>query len=248
MDQSFISHVVSDAPSELIGPTPRKIRLCGDGLICLGVALSFLLTASVLGLWLSVNTFTQMQQRTALQRDSRVVVAKATTRFARGHTSALYVRYTFIVDGAAYSAEKTVPDNLFVSVRDSDHFLVRYLPTNPVINYPDGWEWSLPLNLGSVAFWITIVAIGVGFMMPLIRERRLAREGVPAVGVVTSSVLKNRTFWVEYDFCVDGGRSIKGSGYPSSRQDIGAKIWVLYLRQDPRRNQPYPVSLFRADQ
>jgi hypothetical protein len=231
-----------DAPSELLGPTPREIRLCGDGLIYMRIAVSFLMIAIVFGLWLSVSTFTQIQHRTALRRDGRVVVAKATTRMARGRTSVLYVRYTFVVDGAAYSAEKIVPDNLFVSVRNSDHFLVRYLPTNPAVNYPDDWEWSLPLNVGSVVFMISILAIGVGFMMLLTRERRLAREGMPTVGVVTSSALKKRAFWAEYNFSTDEMRSINGSGYFSSPQKIGASIWILYLPQNPRRNTPYPLS------
>jgi hypothetical protein len=117
--------------------------------------------AAIFGLWLGVNTLTQMRQRTVLQHDGRVAVGKVATRWARGRTSVLYARYTFVVDGNAYSGEQMVPDYLFASLKTSDHFLVRYFPRNPAINYPDGWERPLPLSPGSITLMVSIAAFGV---------------------------------------------------------------------------------------
>jgi hypothetical protein len=242
MDQDITSHEVPGIHGELIGPTPRKVRLCGDGLIAMRIAMSILVLVTASSCWLSVNTLIQMRHRAALQRDGRVVAAKASTRLSVGRTSVLFVRYTFTVNGTVYFGETRIPKRLLESLHNADHILVRYLPANPANNYPDAWERPLPLNFGLLAFIIASAAISIVFIMVLLKERGLACEGTPAVGVVTRSVLKNRAFRIEFDFCTEGGRAIKGSGYSSTRQNIGAKICVLYLQRNPSRSSPYPMS------
>jgi hypothetical protein len=55
-------------------------------------------------------------------------------------------------------------------------------------------------------------------------------------------------WWVEYQFRTEDGRTVKGGGWPENRLEIGATICVLYLPQNPRLNQPYPMSYYRVAQ
>jgi hypothetical protein len=81
-------------------------------------------------------------------------------------------------------------------------------------------------------------------MMLLINERRLVREGISVVGVVTKSTPKKRAFWLEYEFRTEAGTAFTGNGYSLGGGEVGTKLWVLYLQHNPWRNQPYPGSNF----
>jgi hypothetical protein len=221
--------------------------LFGDGVKFGIIAVSLLALVAVSSLWFCADAIKQIKQRAVLQREGREVVGEITRQRSGSRISVPSVSYTFTVNGTAFSGWAQMPQNLVGSLRESDHILVRFLPANPAINHPDAWEWSVLLNLESIVFMIFFAIMGSVVMVILSRERRLASEGMPSVGVVTICAPKDRTFWVKYDFSTEVGRSIKGSGYSSSRQEIGASICVLYLPQNPRRNHPYPLPNFRVE-
>jgi hypothetical protein len=231
----------TNTPRELIGSTPRRIRLLGDGVRIGIISATFLAFPILLGIWSCI----QIWHRAELQRDGLEVVGKV-TGFGSGRGAGM-VKYSFSVNGTAFSGQAPEPENLFGRIGQFDRIRILFLPENPAINHPEGWEWTIINPVGD-AVMIFIAILGGIFMSMLFRERRLAREGIPAVGVVTSIARKNRTFWVEYGFSTDDRRPITGSGYSSDPQEIGASVWVLYLPQNPGRNQPYPLSSFRVDQ
>jgi hypothetical protein len=247
MDPHLTYRAVPVTPRELIGPTPRKAHLFGDGVKFGIIAVSLLALVAVSGLWFCADAIRQIQQRAVLQREGREVVGEITRQRSGSRISVPSVSYTFTVNGTAFSGWAQMPQNLAGSLRESDHILVRFLPANPAINHPDAWAWSVLLNLDWIAVQILFAIIGSVVMVILSRERRLASEGRPSVGVVATCAPKDRTFWVKYDFSTEDGRSIKGSGYCWSRQEIGASICVLYLPQNPRRNRPYPLPNFRVE-
>ena len=61
----------------------------------------------------------------------------------------------------------------------------------------------------SVSFF---AIIGILAMMLLYRERKLASKGIAVAGVVSNRGHKNNTFWIDYDFSMEDGGSIKGGG------------------------------------
>ena len=74
---------------------------------------------------------------------------------------------------------------------------------------------------------------GVAFAL-LSRERKLAREGKVAEGVVTDCVQEKNQFRVEYEFHTEDGVLIKGNDDFENAYGAGARIWILYLPQKPK--------------
>lgn len=244
METRFTSCTLPAAPRELIGPPPRKVHLYRNGTKLGIIAASFLVFFVISSAWFCADAVRQIEHKTALQHDGREVIGEITEPRLGNRTSEPSVTYAFTVRGTAYSGRAQMPQNLAGSLRESDHILVRFLPSDPKINHPDAWAWSPILNLESVAVQILFAIIGGVIIAVLRSERRLASEGMPSIGVITICTPKNRTFWVKYDFSTEDGRSIKGSGYSLKSQEIGTNICVLYLPQNPRRNCPYPLSNF----
>ena len=101
-------------------------------------------------------------------------------------------------------------------------------------------------------YFVLILVAGLGcifFILPQIQfQRRLAAEGVATIGVVTKCSVSGRggSFMnLKYDFRSEDGISVQGRESFQSRQEIGARILILYLPQKPRQNIPYPLSAWR---
>ncbi len=152
--------------------------------------------------------------------------------------------YKFTANGRSFSGTAGVPDRLLKSLRKSNSLTVRYLPSNPDINHPAAWEWSLL----SFCIWMSIpIAIVAGAGIPLARfcrRRQLVTVGAPVAGVVTQCVFKRVLFLYSYEFTTEKGEAFSGSGRSAVNQEIGESIWILYLPQNPRQNLPYPDSEF----
>jgi hypothetical protein len=143
-----------------------------------------------------------------------------------------------------------MPGSLYGDFQESDRILIRFLPSDPTVNHPDAWDWPLFLEpidtIIMSSFYIFFGAMGCIMLAILYRERKLAREGRPAVAVVSTCARKDRTFRAQYEFRTEDGSSIEDSGYCSIQYEPGAIICVLYLPQNPRRNDPYPLPNFRV--
>src|ERR1035438_8704013 len=167
----------TNTPRELIGPTPRKVRLFGDGIRFGIISVTFLAIPILLGIWSCI----QIRYRAELQRDGRQVVGRV-TGLGTGRGAGL-VKYSFTVNGTAFSGQAPEPDNLAGRIGEYDHIRVLFLPENPAINHPEGWEWTYVDPVGTVGM-IFFAICGSVFMTILCRERKLAIEGRPAVGIV----------------------------------------------------------------
>jgi hypothetical protein len=249
-------------PSELTGPLPRRFEATGAGIHLARVAPALLALAIVPALWGGINAAQQMQHESALRSDSGETVGEV-TRTLKGKTSD-FVYYTFSVNGKILTGNAEVPMDLRYDLRISRSLPIRYLPTNPDVNHPAAWEWSLVYwrpqssdlvhlpGFSSELQWLFVSlitgVIGLAFLVGLRRERKLIAEGAPATAVVTKCSRGTRgSFLVEYEFRTGEGRSIKGSR-SDSRREIGANFCVLYLPQNPRRNMRYPSSDYRVVQ
>jgi hypothetical protein len=182
----------------------------------------------------------KVQDRIALGRDGRIVAGLITMIWTTRAPNE-WVKYTFTVDGVTLSGKAQIPKELKGRLRESDTILVRFLPANPEINHPDGWEWSVYSY--SIIFCLMVItsAISISIMVILLRERRLVRKGVITLGVVTSCKQNKHAIpRIEYEFSTEDGRSFVGSGDSIITEQKGASILVIYLPQNPRRNVPYP--------
>jgi hypothetical protein len=241
MDKNSFFQPIPNTPPELSMPLPRRIRPSSDaryGEIVLALMLGLTV---ILSLWLCKNVVQQMRLRSALRHGGAEVLAEITYLDRPGRGGDI-VRYTFTANGEIASGEAGVPLQLVKSLRESNSLTVRYLPSDPAINHPAAWEWSFLSNSVGIIFLMILVSIFGLFRIILYRRRQLLAWGKPVLGVVTECVSAKSSFSLKYNFRTESGVSFKGGGDTTTRQEIGASIWILYLPQNPARNQPYPFS------
>jgi hypothetical protein len=92
--------------------------------------------------WYCMHAVKQVEQRAILHRDGADAVGEITFlgRIGKGEN---VVRYTFNEGRDSFSGSAQVPASLMRGLRQSDRINVKYLPSNPSINHPALWEWSL---------------------------------------------------------------------------------------------------------
>jgi hypothetical protein len=197
----------------------------------------------------------QMQHKAALRLGGSDAVAAMTKLGVERPSARNIVRYSFNVHGEIFTGNAIVPNQLYSSLAQSGSIPIRYLPADPTVNHPAAWEWSALLNLESFYSVLLLVTAAMLFQLPgrmlLMRmERRVVAEGAPAVASITRCFPLYRAggFQVEYEFRAEDGRVTKGSGWYESSQESCASICVLYLPQNPQRNQPYPSRNYRVAQ
>jgi hypothetical protein len=244
MDREALTNAMAAAPSELTGALPRKTRLNSstDAKFGLTVVLVFFVGGLLTIGWRCYYDVIQFQQRAALRNDGRVVVGEV-TGFTIARYAPMGVSYRFIVDGVTYSGEAKEPSG-GTSLNKADKIPIRFLPSNPDINHPDAWEWSAAVWWLYDTLEIFLTAMGGLAFAALWRDRRLAREGKVAAGVVTSCIPNDRRFDVEYEFHTGDDLLMKGKNDCADEYGAGARVWVLYLPRKPGRNALYPMSLF----
>jgi len=97
-------------------------------------------------------------------------------------------------------------------------------------------------------FPTVMILLSVLFQPALSKDRRLVAEGTPAVAVITNCSAKGRWFSAKYQFCTEDGKVTTGSSSYESRREIGANIWIIYLRENPEQNRAYPTLNYRVAQ
>jgi hypothetical protein len=215
-------------PGELAGPAPRKVAFCSTSGTYIVMLIAFL--AAIFGVWVAVSLVRHTQHRALLRKNSREVVGRVTDTVA-GRDGKTYVEYSFTVEGVTYFGNTQEPSSRgpWDALTRSHPILIRYLSSNPAINHPAAWEWSVRMNLDGYIFTIfftTMGGIGVAYLM---RERKLASEGRAAAGLVTSCTPQRRWFQVEYEFHTEEGESLTGKCDSADSYEVGARIWVIYL-------------------
>ena len=240
MNAEFSDRANSQIPQELTGPVPRNVRLRAgskQGLTALAYAL--LAVGVIFVVWNIFSTVQQFKLRTALRASGQLAIG--TVSLVGDQTrSGTTVHYTFAVNGVGYLGRSEVPDS--VQLHDSDKINIRYLPSNPAMNHPADWEWSAweelqPVSVGII--FIVIIGRVPGYLR---RERTLAREGIPAEGVVGSCTRNRNGLRVAYEFRSEKGERIQGTSNCKDVFQPGQSIWNLYQPGDPTKNRSYPLS------
>lgn len=234
------------SPSELLGPLPRRVQMnSANASAMVVVAVLFLGVGGVMVGSACQGILTQTRQRTALRQEGRNTVGKVTATHA-GHGSPT-VTYAFEANGLNYSGKAELT-NYHLIFHESDQIAIRYLPTDPTVNHPADWEWSglVIMDLIPKVFMLFLTSVGVVALVALFRDRKLARRGRPAKGVVTDCSAGKSDFRVEYEFRTEDGVPVTGHSSSPDEYGAGARVCILYLPQKPQRNSMYPLRYFEV--
>jgi hypothetical protein len=237
MDTNLHFDASPTVPSELTGQLPRNICPTGGGTQGTILGAILLSITGVYVLWVGIDTAQRIQQRASLRRDGSDATAEIEKLSSSRKTT---ISYTFTVGGATFAGEAKVPDEQFRSLWSARSLPIRYLPADPTVNHPAAWEWSALSDLYLFFVPIIFVVPGAAILLTMRMDRRLVAEGKPAVAAVTRYSRSKSGFNVKYEFRAEDGTTAKGGGWSQNRPEIGASMWVLYLPQNPGRNQPYP--------
>jgi hypothetical protein len=233
-------------PSELTGALPRKVHLTRNGVK------SWMLTAGIvfftlcICIYFSVNLFIEERQGEELKRDGRLVVGKVTKQWEEGRASSSFIRYTFNVNEIPYIGEAQIPNFSGITINEADQILIRFVPTDPNINHPDAWAWSVSMDTGGILLLALLILVCTVSIAVPYGGRVLATEGWPAQARVIACAPKNRGYWISYEFQTEDRTLMSGRKYRIDHYEVGASVWVLYLPQKPERNDLYPLSNYYA--
>jgi hypothetical protein len=237
-------------PTELNRSFPRRVELTGRGVGLLCLSLAFALGGIAGAIALRI----QAQHRAAeirLMEAQGVETQGLVTRLWRtgGKTDEPMVQYRFSTGPNQYQGRSVVTSRHWAGLTVGLPITVRYLPSNPLVNYPS----TDPLRPASI--WLSIFVAGVFlllagvFTLSVRGSRRLLEEGRAAPGIVT----RNRRIrsnegshnQIIYEFILREGSKHKGR---ANRAPIpeGTVICVVYNPDNPRRSAPYPFGLTKV--
>ncbi len=231
---------------ELNASLPRKVRLFSDDARRLfWCVVIFLGGGSV---WFSTylyHAFSQTRQWEQVQSDGREVTGEIRERIRSTHST--FVRYEFSVDSRVYQNTIEVPTGRQIDSGVGDKVLVRFLPTDPNVNFPSTWGWPMWPDLIPNLFLLLFPVLGVVGAVFLFKEWHLARSGLVVDGRVTSCEPNGRKFRVYYEFSTEDKTTSEGiENYCDDEYDVGSRIRIIYLRNKPSRNDCYPMNSYRT--
>jgi hypothetical protein len=156
------------------------------GVVLLTILSIFFLLGATFSGWYIVDSIQQTRDRAALRANGRLTIGDVTDlTLGRGDKETL--RYAFTVQGKSYSGKTRFSRSNGVVLAKSDHLVIRYLPSDPVINHPDGWEWSALLNLDSIVVGAFLMAVTTPMFVSVRRKLKLVRERRPTKEMIGSA-------------------------------------------------------------
>jgi len=224
----------------------RPVSLTSGGIALLVVAAMMLLGAVAAAIGLGTTARRQAKDHRLLQEQGVNTDAQITRVWRGGDKNQQHlVSYRFTVQERVYVARKGVPSRIWQTLRAGSSLPVRFLPSNPKVNHPVGWDDTPMPNWVPYLVSGELAVIAVGLAMLLRKQMRLLTEGRPAPGIVTGwRRTKNGTV-IRYDFTLLNGATAKGRGQSRRPPAIGSPVCVLYDPDNPRRNAPYPLCFVK---
>lgn len=249
MDSKYTSIRTNlDVPLDLSGPLPRTIRLSESSRL-FPIAIVSVMVLTIVGcLWYCKHAVHEMRERAALSRDGVEVRGKIIEIHRAGRGPDV-VHYAFTVNDVTFSGTNDVPPKLMRSLQTSNSIILRYIPSNPNVNHPEAWEWSLASEWPVIFMLLGFVLVSCAGCISFFRQRQVAAYGNSVVGTVTKCQMNGRgQIRIRYEFQTKTGAPFTGTSYSAIRQEIGTSVWILYLPQNPKRNLLYPVPGYDVSQ
>jgi|SRR5579863_846947 len=232
-------------PAELLGQTPRRVRMTGTSLINIVAAILFISVGVAIGVRVMKEEIQQRNIRSALRQGGVESQGQITEKWTQGRSSVPYVSYVFAANGNFYYGKSSVSKETYRKLNKFDSLPILYLPADPNISHPADWEDSTYSMV--VVFLVPgmFAVLGVMFVRRMPGQRRLAREGIGAHGSVTECRGPSKSgYFIDYTFKNrDTGELEIGSCPSDGAREVGSNVWVLYLPANPSRSEIYPFSV-----
>lgn len=225
----------------------REVQLSAGGraLAVLAILLLAGSAASLAGLTAIVQKETREVERL---RTEGVETGAQIVRLTRSRDKKTRFRlvYRFQAGVSEFERQMNVTAATARSLAVGSSVAIRYVPSDPEINYPAGWKrktmpvWLPPLvAIGLLALsWLPAHALR--------HQRRLLVEGRPAPAVVTRHHKDQHGITVHYEFPLLSGAKATGKSGPVKKPPaIGSEICILYDPDQPSTNSRYPLSLVK---
>ncbi len=235
-------------PAELSGSLPRPVRLSSRGTV-LAIAMAInLAIGGFAAVFVTMQSARETRVQEQLQREGVPIDAVITRLWVSSDKSHTHkVSYQFPYQGLFYPGESSAPRDVWRELRAGTRLPVRFLPSSPAVSQPTPWKnpptpvWLAPF----VGLFLAAVAALIG--VPLVKQRRLLAEGRTAPAIVTGYRKGKSCRLLDGEFALPGGAVIPiRGGQVRTYPEIGSTICVLYDREDPRRNAPYPLPFVDA--
>ena len=238
-------------PSGLARGGPRDVKLSVSG-IAVGILACLLVLGSIaaaVGLTRVSSRGTAENLELAASGVETQAVVTRQWRTSNGENTELRVAYEFTYEGRAYRSSVRAPRSIWARLTVGSPLSIRFVPAHPALNHPSGWRRDeLPRWLPAmVAVGLLLPALLLLFMLR--RQIQLLSDGRAAPGVVIGHRRVKGGQVLRYEFALMGGGVAKGSGGHSRRPPaVGSTITVVYDRDNPKRNAPYPFDMVRIAQ
>ncbi len=234
-------------PRELATACPRDVQLSGSGKFMAVLAGIFLVGAFGAAYALQTGRTRQVLKREAW-RETGVEAEGVVTRHWRtgGKEDTPKIAYEFEHDGRTEKGDAAAPLRIWRTLQVGSQIRVRYVPSNPQINHPADWQWDvMPAFVPGMSGGFLMV-MGLLFVSLIRRDSRLLADGKAAPARVTGYRHDKGGKRLRYEFRSSDGVTRKGGGGTMRKPPaIGSIITILYDRDNPRRNHPYPLEMVR---
>jgi hypothetical protein len=237
------------APSELRAMGPREVRLKAGGVALVCLATLLLIGAIVAATALSRVRARQASQNAVLRAAGLEVQATVTRHWRSGDKSDTpRIAYQFQYGGKTYDGSSDAPGKIWRTLAVGSPIAVRLVPTRPELNHPAEWEGHVMPKF--VPGLVAGMLVGPGLMIfySIRRLTSLLSEGRPALARVTGYSRSQHGKIVKYEFATLSGEVAKGRSGPRHKPPpVGSTLCILYDRDNPKRNAPYPIDLVQVD-
>jgi hypothetical protein len=234
-------------PVELERAGPREVKLAGAGIAiaCLACLLFAGAIAAAVGL---TGVSRRSAREVAALDESATEIQAVVTRHWKtsGESSERRITYQFEYAGRTYHGTSRAPRDIWARIDVGSPIRVRFVAGNPELSHPAGWKKDvLPSWLPPVVA-LGLILPGMLMLYAIRRQVQLLSDGRPAPAIVTGHRRVKGGRILRYEFPLLNGRVGKGSGGHSRRPaPVGSTITVVYDRDNPKRNAPYPFEMVR---
>jgi hypothetical protein len=235
-------------PDSLGYSSLRPVRLTGLGKTAVVIAVTLVIGAVVLGVFLAGVARRKTEEQRLLRSEGLPADATVTRAWLDSDKERQpLIAYRFDYAGRAYTNRVETPRKIWPSLSKGSTIQVRFVPSRPSISHPVAWNapafpiWLAYLVAGMIA------ALSLLPTIPVRCQARLLTEGRPAPGRVTGFRKGGKDIEVQYEFRLLSGAIAKGRTNAFKPPVEGSPVCVLYDPENPRRNALYPLSLVHLE-
>ena len=225
------------AQMDLLGSSPRPVRLAAGGFVLAVLAAALFAAAVFVAVWMPGVAARDAERRARFESEAVAAEAEITAIGPRrGKDSRRTVTYRFSAAGRDFTRRQSLRRSAWRGLEAGARVPVRYLPSDPSVSYIRGGPGGLPLwAVPALALPLLLAAAAIGWAIR--RDVRLLAEGRPALARVTASKPAHKgRLRAHYEFRNLSGALVPGSYEASKPVPPGTALVVLYDREKDRKS------------